>query len=423
MRKLLQINVVSNLLSTGKIAEDIAKVAIAHGWKSYIAYGRDSKPGVSEEIKVGTQLDVYEHYAWNKLFDREGWASKAATRKLVKRIEEIQPDIIQLHNIHDHYLNYPILFKYLATRPVPVVWVQHDCWSFTGGCMYFDRVDCCRWQAACKDCPQKRSLWGDHTVRHFQLKKELLDAIPNLVFVPVSDWLHGLLSQSVQRHRPIVTIHNGVDVSRFKPVKATPVEGKFRLLGVAAVWDRRKGLEDFVRLRQLLPDDFEITLVGLSRKQVDSLPEGIHGLTRTANVEELVQLYADADVFVNPTYSDNFPTTNIEALACGTPVITYRTGGSPEAVDEKTGMVVPQGDLNALVAAIQQLREHPLSGADCRKRAEELFDKDRCFEQYIELYNKLIHSDLGKIGGGKNRLSILIPFAAESLLSERRPAA
>ena len=355
MFTLLQINVVSNILSTGKIAEDIAKVAIAHGWKSYVAYGRDSKRSVSQEIRVGSKFDVYEHYAMNKLFDREGWASKTGTRKLVQQIEKIKPDIIQLHNIHDHYLNYPMLFKYLAKSNVPIVWVQHDCWSFTGGCMYFDMLNCSKWKTECKNCPEKRALLGDNTTKHYRLKKQLLDAIPNLIFVPVSDWLHGLLSQSAQKHRPIITIHNGVDISRFKPMNSTIAKDKFRILGVAAVWDKRKGLDDFIRLREHLSDEFEITLVGLTQKQVANLPKGIMGLSRTANVEELAQLYSDSDVFVNPTYSDNFPTTNIEALACGTPVITYNTGGSPEAVDENTGVVVSQGDVLALKESIEKM--------------------------------------------------------------------
>lgn len=391
MPTLLQINVVSNVLSTGKIAEDIAKTAIANGWKSYIAYGRDAKPGVSQEIKVGSKFDVYEHYIMNKLFDREGWASKVATHKLVQQIESIKPDIIQLHNIHDHYLNYPILFRYLATLNTPVVWVQHDCWSFTGGCAYFDMLMCSKWQTECNNCPRKKKWEFDQTARHFHLKKQLLDAIPNLIFVPVSDWLHDLLRQSVHHHRPIFTIHNGVDVSCFKPMTSSQNKRKFHILGVAAVWSKRKGLDDFVKLRSLLsPDDFEITLVGLTQQQIGLIPSGIYGLTRTATVEDLVRLYSDSDVFVNTTYSDNFPTTNVESLACGTPVITYRTGGSPEAVDEKTGRVVEQGDVNALALAIQDMREHPLSSEDCRKRAERLFDKDKCFQKYIDLYREIL---------------------------------
>ena len=168
------------------------------------------------------------------------------------------------------------------------------------------------------------------------------------------------------------------------------MSSKFKILGVAAIWDARKGLADFVELRSKLSEDYEITLVGLASKQISSLPKGIKGIQRTQNVEELVQLYSDANVFLNPTYSDNFPTTNIEALACGTPVITYRTGGSPEAIDKKTGVVVEQGDINGLAVAIHKMKESPLSPADCRKRAEESFDKDKCFEKYVELYEKLI---------------------------------
>ena len=223
-------------------------------------------------------------------------------------------------------------------------------------------------------------------------KKALLGNIKNLTFAPVSDWLHGLLEQSVQQSRPIVTIHNGVDLTKFRPVDRTNNSklSKFKILGVAAIWDARKGLADFVELRSKLSEDYEITLVGLTSKQISSLPKGINGIQRTQNVEELVQLYSDANVFLNPTYSDNFPTTNIEALACGTPVITYRTGGSPEAIDKKTGVVVEQGDVNGVVEAIYRMKENPLSSADCRKRAEECFDKDKCFEKYVELYEKLI---------------------------------
>ena len=156
------------------------------------------------------------------------------------------------------------------------------------------------------------------------------------------------------------------------------------------MWDARKGLGDFIKLHSLLPSDFEITLVGLTEKQLKKLPQVIIGITRTSNVTELAGLYSKSDVFVNPTYSDNFPTTNIEALACGTPVITYRTGGSPEAVDERTGVVIEQGNVEALAEAILKMKEQPLSSGACRKRAEEFFDKDKCFTKYISLYEKIL---------------------------------
>lgn len=390
MAKLLQINICSNVLSTGKICEDIAKVAMQHGWECYTAYGRMARKSVSKQIRVGSTFSTYEHYAEHKMFDREGLASRFATQQLIKQIRIITPDIIHLHNIHDHYLNYPILFRYLASIDTPVVWTQHDCWAFTGGCMYFDILDCNKWKCGCSGCPEKRAWLCNQSRKQFALKKHLLDQIKRLTYVPVSDWLHSLLQQSVQRHREIITIHNGVDISTFKPTAKHCMDSKFGILGVAAVWDARKGLTDFIKLRTLLPADYKITLVGLSQKQIATLPQGIEGIQRTQNVDALVKLFADADVFVNPTYSDNFPTTNLEALACGTPVITYRTGGSPEAVDEQTGVVVEQGDVEGLAKAIQRLKTTPISTSACRERAVALFDKDQCFEKYIALYDHLI---------------------------------
>lgn len=392
MPTLLQINVTANWGSTGKIAEQIGLCAMKHGWESYIAYGRWCNPSNSHLIKVGNKLDMYMHYAEQRIRDNEGLCSRGATKRLIKIISEIRPDVVHLHNIHDHYLNYPLLFRYLAMIDTPIVWTQHDCWAFTGGCMYFDMSGCEQWKSGCLNCKEKRALFGNKAAYQFETKKELLRNIKDLTFVPVSDWLHGLLKQSVQESRPIVTIHNGVDLTSFRPMDRTKKSksSKFKILGVAAVWDARKGLADFVELRSKFSEDYEITLVGLTPKQISSLPKGIRGIQRTQNVEELVQLYSDANVFLNPTYSDNFPTTNIEALACGTPVIMYRTGGSPEAIDEKTGVVVEQGDVDGLAEAIRMMKEKPLSSTDCRKRAEKCFDKDKCFEKYLELYEKLI---------------------------------
>ena len=222
------------------------------------------------------------------------------------------------------------------------------------------------------------------------MKKRLFTGNKNLTIVAVSDWIAEFVHESYLKDKRIEVIHNGCDINTFKPLPRTE-SNKFRIIAVSSVWYPNKGELDIYKLRTLLSEDeYEITMVGLSAEQAKNLPAGIHGIQRTQNVLELAQLYSDADVLINPTYEDNFPTVNIEALACGTPVITYKTGGSPEAVDSKTGVVIEQGNLNALANAIMQMRENPLSSADCRKRAEELFDKDKCFEKYVELYEELV---------------------------------
>ena len=388
-KKLLQINVTANWGSTGKIAEQIGLKAMEQGWESYIAYGRSMNPSKSKLIKVGCMLNVYEHYLENRLFDNEGLASRIPTKKLIKQIEKLKPDIIHLHNIHDHWLNYKIIFEYFNSIDTPIVWTQHDCWAFSGGCMHFVHTNCEKWKNECEKCPQK-SKSIDRSKIHFKLRKNFFSNV-NLTLVPVSQWMGNFLQESFLKNKKIEVIHNGVDLNVFKPISDNKGKNKFQILAVSSVWHRSKGLYDVFKLRELLSEEYEIIIVGLSANQVKQLPKGIIGIQRTQNIQELVQLYSKSDVFINPTYADTFPTVNLEALACGTPVITYKTGGSPEAIDEKTGIVVEQGDVRALVNAIKQVREKPLLSENCRLRAEQLFNKDKCFEKYIELYNNLLN--------------------------------
>ena len=394
---LLQINVTANWGSTGKIAEQIGLCAMKHGWESYIAYGRWCNPSNSHLIKVGNKLDMYMHYAEQRIRDNEGLCSRGATKRLIKIISEIRPDVVQLHNIHDHYLNYRLLFEYLNKTEIKVVWTLHDCWAFTGHCFHFVTKNCDKWKNGCFECPLKNEYprtFLDRSKEHWLLKKELLTRCKNLTIVPVSDWLANFVKESFLKEKRIHVIKNGVDLNIFKPstsLNISKTNSKFKILAVSSVWNPDKGELDIYKLREMLSEDkFEITMVGLSVDQYKKLPKGIIGIQRTQNLQELVKLYSDANVLINPTYADTFPTVNLEALACGTPVITYRTGGSPEAIDEKTGVVIEQGDVNGLVEAIYRMKEKTLSSADCRKRAEECFDKDKCFEKYVELYEKLI---------------------------------
>lgn len=389
---LLQINVTANWGSTGKIAEQIGLCAQAHGWESYIAYGRMMNPSKNQFIKVGDKLDNYIHFIENRLLDNEGLSSRNATRKLIKEIETLRPDVIQLHNIHDHFLNYRLLFKYLNKTDIKVVWTFHDCWAFTGHCYHFVDSECMRWKEGCFDCP-KRGKFCDRSKRNWNLKKLIFASNSNLTIVPVSQWMGGFVKESFFKGKRIEVIHNGIDLRVFKP-EPSKGSGKFNILAVSNVWPSYKGGADIFKLREMLPmEDYDIMMVGLSEEQVKSLPAGIKGIQRTQNVQELVELYSEVDVLINPTYADSFPTVNLEALACGTPVITYRTGGSPEAVDENTGSIIEQGDIAGMCTKIREYKSEGFKqhhSVDCRKRAEEYFDKDKCFEKYIDLYESLL---------------------------------
>ena len=393
--KILQINVTANWGSTGKIAEAIGLAAFNHGWESYIAYGRWSNPSQSHLIKIGGHLDKYLHFAEQRIRDNEGLCSRIATRKLIQQIGEIKPDVVQLHNIHDHYLNYQILFEYLNKTDIKVVWTFHDCWAFTGHCFHFVTKDCSKWKTGCYECPmrnvQPKSVL-DMSVKNYELKKWFFGGCKNLTIVSCSDWMAGFVRQSFLKDKRIEVIKNGVDLSVFKPVDIAKENGGYSVLAVSSVWNQEKGLYDIFELRELLPNEYSIVIVGLSAKQIRQLPTGIKGIERTQNVDELVQLYYRADVLINPTYADTFPTVNLESLACGTPVVTYRTGGSPEAVSPETGVVVEQGDVAGMAEAVKGVCG---KGSDyytevCRKSAEEQFDKDKCFEKYVELYEGVV---------------------------------
>jgi glycosyltransferase involved in cell wall biosynthesis len=399
--KLLQINTNVNTGSTGRIAEDIGKVLIANGHESYIAYGRGNRPSVSKLVKIGSDFDVYSHGLKTIVFDRHGFGSKKATINLIKKIEEIQPDAIGLHNLHGYYLNIQVLFDYLAKANIPVLWTLFDCWAFTGHCSYFDDINCIKWQTHCNNCPKTRfypsSIFKDNSCRNFQDKKNLFKNIKPLEIVVHSEWLASLVQKSFLNDIKVHITPTGTDLNVFKPVNSE-LKNKYNIgdkkviLGCANIWSKRKGLDDFIKLNQLLSDNCQIVLIGLTAKQIHSLPGGILGFTRTENTNELAAWYSLAEVFVNPTYQDNFPTTNIEALACGTPVITYNTGGSPEAIDVQTGFVLEKGDINGLAAAIKLVMEKGKSPYTplCRARAEKLFNKDDRYMDYLRLYEELI---------------------------------
>lgn len=399
MKKLLIINVTANSGSTGRIAEEIGQTAISNGYDTYFAYGRLARESKCKLIKIGKKLNVRLHGIESRFFDNHGFSSRIATKRFIKEIEKIKPDIINIHNLHGYYINVKILFEYLNKTNIPIVWTFHDCWPFTGHCSYFDRYNCTKWETECHSCPNKHgypsSLLLSRARRNFNKKRKLFSNYKKTTIVTPSNWLSDITKQSFFKGKNIVTINNGTDLTTFKIVNGNKrhslnLQNKKIVLGVASIWDKRKGFDDFVKLNDLLSDEYKIILVGLNKKQIESLPENIIGIERTESVHELAELYSMADVFVNPTYSDNFPTTNIEALACGTPVITYKTGGSPEAIDEMTGVVVEQGNINKLKEAIESVaKDKAMYTEKCRERAVNLYNKQDRFNDYINLFNSL----------------------------------
>lgn len=395
MYKLLLINITRNQGSTGKITEQIGLMMQQRGWDVCVVHGaRFVNPSSLPSYQIQSKCEEYYHALKSLLFDADGLGSINATKKLVGFIKEYKPNVIHINNLHGYYLNYKILFEYLNSTQIPIVMTLHDCWAFTGHCVHFVTANCERWKIGCGNCPQihsvPKSIFFDRSERNYWTKKHYIATNKNLHLVCVSNWIKDFAKHSIYSKHPIYLIHNGIDVEIYRPT-VKKRKDKFCILGVGNPWSKEKGLFDILKLRDLLPEnEFDITLVGLNKKQKDSLPHGITGVLRTNDQRELVDLYSQSHVFINPTYADTFPTTNLEALACGTPVITYNTGGSPEALSTDTGFIVEQGDIIALAETIKEMKEHPLSWKTCRYRVEQYFDKNKCFLKYASLYENLI---------------------------------
>ena len=340
MSRILFINSVCNG-STGTICKNLYKAAKEAGHECCIAYGRGKAPEGFDTIKIGNQLDTYLHVLKARVFDASGFGSKHSTKKFIKEIEKFKPDIIHLHNIHGYYVNIEILFKYLKEHPeIKKIWTLHDCWAFTGHCAYYTYAKCDKWKAGCQGhCLNKNEY--PKTIfsrinKNYLRKKELINDIDNMILVTPSKWLKGEVKKSYLNNYQITVINNGVDTEIFKYTESDikeryGIKDRKVILGVASVWDKRKGLDTFIELSKHLDSEYQIVLIGLNDKQVRSLPKNIIGINRTENVQELVQWYSAAEVYFNPTLEDNYPTTNLEAIACGTPVVTFDTGGSPES--------------------------------------------------------------------------------------------
>lgn len=380
--------------AAGNIMMNLHSSMTEKGFDSHVVWGRGRTAENDHEYYMDDKMGVNLHALYTRMTDRTGFASVAATKKLVKWLEDLHPDIIHLHCVHGYYINLRLLFNYIKDSNVRVVWTQHDCWSFTGHCAYFDAVGCERWKTGCHNCMQIKTYpaaYFDASKRNWKDKRELFSGL-NLQLVTPCQWLAGLTKESFLGTYPTKVIYNGIDTTVFRRTERKfrtehGIKNKFMVLGVASEWSERKGLKDIIKLRKKLGEDYQIVVVGLTKNQLDQIPDGIIALQRTNNIQELVDIYSSADVFFNPTYEDNFPTTNIEAIACGTPVLTYNTGGCVEAIDGDSGAAVSTGDLNQVVRIIKEIKEGKRTFSVALKPE---FRKDFMINQYIEMYESLV---------------------------------
>lgn len=412
MPLLLQINSCLNK-STGRIAQQIGEKAIEAGYESVIAYPARAGACSSQSFtfEIGTKLDTTCHALTTRLFDRHGLGSVRATQKLVKQIDELKPSIIHLHNIHGYYINYPILFEYLAKNNIPVVWTFHDCWPFTGHCVHFTDMNCHKWEnGTCDNCPKKKgyptSMLFDRSRKNYRDKKKAFTSLRNLTIVPVSYWLGDMVKRSFMKEYPIRVIQNGIDVNTFYPRKEVSNKvrekygwkNRFVVLGVATGWSKDVGLDTFIKLRSVLDEQYAVVMVGVTEEQKKALPEGITGINRTDNQEQLAEIYTASDVLFNGSYQETFGLVTAEAMACGTPAIVYDSTACPEIVDNDRGRIIPVGDFEELLVAINSLKDLSQEAKErmsvtCVEYVKKNLDKNNKYQEYINLYNTLLGNE------------------------------
>lgn len=398
--KILHINSVCGVKSTGRICTDIADILSANGDECRIAYGRDTVPEKYKSIavRIGTPSAVKRHILLSRLFGKTAFYSASATKRFLNWVDTYKPDVIHLHNLHGYYIHIGLLFKYIKKHNIPVVWTLHDCWPFTGHCSHFASVNCNQWQTACVNCVKKKSyptcwLW-ENVKKNYNTKKQLLTSLSDLTLVAPSQWLADVAGNSFLGKYPIKLVNNGIDLSVFKPTQGDfrdiyNINNKKMVLGVASAWGTNKGLGDLVRLSKLLPKEYQVVLVGLTKAQAADIPDNIICIERTDNVKQLAQIYTAADVFVNPSIEETMGLVTVEALACGTPCVVYNATAVPEAVDESCGVVVPAGDVNGLCKAITDVAESGRYTWElCVQRAQK-YDKATQFAAYTKLYRRL----------------------------------
>ena len=365
--RILLVNTVCGVTSTGRICTDLAKAYLENGHEVKVAYGRVDK-GMPEECeayskRIGTDFDVKLHGFQTRFFDRHGFGSRKATEQFLEWVDEYKPDVVHLHNLNGYYINIELLFRYIKERNIPTVWTLHDCWAMTGHCTHFNAFGCEKWKTQCNHCPLKKtypsSKFLDRSEKNYQEKRTAFTGVKDMIIATPSAWLKSIVKQSFLQDYDVQVVNNGIDTSIFKPTpselrKQYGLEGKKIALGVANGWGPHKGLKYLKQMAMDLPDEWKVVAVGLSDEQLTQLPAGMLGIQRTNSPRELAAWYTTADVFVNPTLEDTYSMTNLEAFACGTPVVTFDSDGAAETIVSGAGTAVPRMDYSRFMDVVIQ---------------------------------------------------------------------
>lgn len=405
--KVLQINAVYGHGSTGDIVRELLLNVKKVGGQSYIAVPEKIKNHneVDGYIRIGNKIDYKLHSLSSRIFGMQGFSSKKSTLKLIKEIEKINPDIIHLHNLHSNYINIEYLFKYIRENKKPTIITLHDCWFLTGKCCHFLYDNCEKWKVKCEKCIRKKkeipSYFFDTSTKVYEKKKKLIGENPFVYVIGCSKWITEVARQSILNKRVIGTIYNGIDLSIFYPRKNNfrikyKLEEKYVILGMANKWLTKENEKTYEEILKFLKKDIILFLIGCTEEEIKKLPDNVLGVGFINDKNTLADYYSMADVFVNVTKVDSLPTVNIEAIACGTPVITYNSGGSAEILNSNVGISVEYGDIKGLILSIEKIKTKRKEEYidQCVKHINENFEKNKCFEKYIDLYEKILSNEV-----------------------------
>lgn len=390
--RVVQVNVTSKSGGTGKVCSGVSRVLTEKNIENYIIYTGNTE-NIPNAINIATNFEIKLQALKSRIFGNYGFNSKKITKRLIRKLDEINPDVVQLHNLHGHNVNIEQLFKYLEKNSnIKVLWTFHDCWAFTGYCPYYQLEKCEKWKKECYKCPQRKQFsWFFDKSKYLQKRKKDILLKNQFTIITPSKWLSDVVKQSFFKNYNVNIIHNGIDLDVFKPTKSDfrkkyGLENKKIVLGVSMGWEKRKGIDVFIELSKRLPQDYQIVLVGTNKNIDKKLSKNIVSIHKINEQSELAKIYTEADVFVNPTSDEVFGLVNVEALACGTPVVTFNAGGSPECINENCGSVVEIGDFNKLEQEIIRIcNNKPYATQICIDKAKE-FDEKIKFEEYVKFY-------------------------------------